>query len=134
MPKGEKSSGLAGGLIPSNAQPIARGGGNTDYDSVPAYLYYVKAVKDGNKEAAQSALNHIAVVRGGQTAADLELMGRRLATTNLNDIAKRGVSAEANPQLKLFYAMVNENPNLLNHFDMHISNNSGLANSLSGIR
>jgi hypothetical protein len=140
MPKEErpKTGGILGGLMPSNSRQVQlTPGPDKSYDSIADYLYYIKAIQAGNEDAANQSLTHIAKVRGGQTASDLQMIGRRLPTTNLNDIAKRSIGLEGNPQIRMLYHLINENPDIINHFDMQGAarqNSVGLDRSLTGIK
>lgn len=90
--------------------------GDKNYDTIPTYLYYAKAMKDGNAAGAELALKHVRDIKGPQTATDLSFLGKSLSSASLNDIARREYSTNSNPELRRFYQQVNENPDLLAQF------------------
>jgi hypothetical protein len=107
-------------------------GRSGDYDTIPSYLYFIKAVQQGNSEAASKALKHVADVRGPQTASELAFLAKRMAGTNINDLARRGVTTDADPQMRKLYSMINENPDLINKFEYVMPSSGGMATSLVG--
>lgn len=118
MPNGKKQvGGLAQALLLPQQNTLSSQQGNTkDYDTVPTFLSYIKSVQDGNQQGAMEALSHVKDVHGDEMVRDLQFLGSKLGQSNINDIAKRGAATEANPQLRRLYAMVNENPDLINKF------------------
>jgi hypothetical protein len=133
MPK-EKTGGLAEGLMPSNAAPAKMQLGSRDLDMIPNYLYYIKAVQDGNVEGASRALNIIHQSKGTGTATDFLFLAKGLQQgANINDFAKRNVGQTSNPELKKLFHLVNENPNIINQFEYALPQASGgMMASLSG--
>lgn len=114
-------------------QPTQTPGGNTEYDTIPTYAYYAKAAQEGNQEGMNEALRHAVHVRGSEVGTDLQFLGKNLKYSSLGEIAKRNISRTKNPEMKKFYNMVNENPDLLSHFDMYIpSAKKDLAKSSQG--
>lgn len=102
------------------AKPAQIPGASTDYDTIPTYAYYAKAAQDGNQEAMNKAFQHAVHVRGPETGTDLQFLAKDLKYSSLSDIARRNVSKTKNPEMKKFYSMVNDNPDLLSHFDMYM--------------
>lgn len=130
-----KKKGMAEGLMPNNSKPKENfQKGNTENDGIPSYLYYVKAMQDGNQEAANTVLNTIQNSRGAGMATDLRFLGKYLGQSSLNDIAKRNIATEPNPELKRLYHFVNENPDILNRFEYYMPQRGGMSQSLSGLR
>ncbi len=100
-------------------KPVVQSAPNSDpeLDTMPSYMYYLKAAQDKNVPGMQQAIQRIKANRGIDTAASIENIGRNMGTTSLNNLAKRNISTEQDPQMRKLYAMINENPDLINNFE-----------------
>lgn len=131
MPNGDKKKAPIGGLMQAlmlpqqNVVPLHPQGNTTDYDSIPSFLSYIKSVQEGNQLGASQALSHVKDVHGEDMVRDLQFLGQKLGQSNINDLARRGVDTERNDQLRRLYAMINENPDLIDKFQYSLPQNSG---------
>lgn len=98
-----------------------------EYDTIPSYLYYLKAAQAGDKDAQELAANHIRDVRGDGTSRAIQHIGNNLSHTNIHDMAKRGVGTETDPQIKHLYSLINDNPDLIDKFDYSMPKNKDMA-------
>lgn len=118
-----------GGQLPTATASAASALGNPssdrNMDTIPDYLYYIKAMQSGNSDAANQMIGHLNGIRTPQTIANLQFLGKSLKTSNVYDIAKRNVGTETDPQMKLLYNQLNQNPGLVDSMNYGLQKPAG---------